>query len=207
MHEERKSGLTLIELLVVLAIIGVITTISVPTIASMTSPKHTLRKQGRKIFRLMNEARSVAMNRKIRIDVYVDPVLNEVRAVESSAYRSLMMSDPYEQGERDEEEWAWAMSNRFERVFAFDDDYALEAFSVDQIAEPIEEDELFEAQEEPDIFALDEEAKGEVLALSFTHFGGSDGGGISLFYEDAQLNIATDLLTGRPKIVMRTANE
>ena len=199
MRDGRKCGFTMIELLVVLAIIGVVVTISVPTIASMTSPKHTLRKEGRRVMSLMQEARAAAMNRKIRIDVWVDPVLNEIHATESSAYRSMMT------GELDEEERALAMSNRFDRVLAFDDEFFIEAFSIDQIAALTEEDETFQALEEstPDFHFLKDPPEGEVRAFSFTHFGGSDGGGVSLYYEDVRLDIAADILTGRLKIVSR----
>lgn len=204
-----RSGFTMIELLVVLAIVGVVITISVPTIASMTSPKHTLRKEGRRVMSLMQEARAAAMNRKIRIDVWVDPVLNEVHAAESSAYRALMADDPYDRIVRHEEDWALAMSNRFDRVLVFGEDFFIEAFSADQIAVPSEENETFQALEEPlpDLQVLEDLPEGGTRALSFTHFGGSDGGGVSLYYEDVRLDIAVDILTGKPKIVSRTANE
>jgi hypothetical protein len=194
----------MIELLVVLAIIAVVITISVPTIASMTSPKHVLRKEGRRVMSLMTEARAAAMNRKIRIDVWVDPVLNEIHAVESSAYRALMTGVLDDRIERDEEEWALAMSNRFERVLALKEDFLIEAFSVDQIAVPTLEDETFQA---PDYEKPEAPPEGEVRALSFTHFGGSDGGGVSLLYEDVRLDIAGDILTGKPKIVSRIPDE
>jgi hypothetical protein len=195
----------MIELLVVLAIIAVITTISVPTIAAMTSPKHTLRKEGRRLMALMTEARAAAMNRKIRIDIWVDPVLNEIHAAESSAYRTLIANDPYDRVERGDEEWLLAMSNRFERVLAFDEEFYLEAFSIDQIAVPTLEDDTFQALEEPGPVydEMEEPPEGEVRALSFSHFGGSDGGGVSLFLEDVRLDIAGDILTGKPKIVNR----
>jgi competence protein ComGC len=198
----------MIELLVVLAIIAVVITISVPTIAAMTSPKHVLRKEGRRVMSLMTEARAEAMNRKIRIDVWVDPVLNEIHAAESSVYRTLMANDPYDRIERDEEEWALAMSNRFEKVLIFKEGFFLEAFSIDQIAVPTLEDETFQPLEEPlDFDSREEEPEGEVRALSFTHFGGSDGGGVSLLYEAVRLDIASDILTGKPKIVSRVPDE
>jgi len=193
------SGFTMIELLVVLAIIGVVVTISIPTVASMTSPKHTLRKEGRRVMSLMQEARAAAMNRKIRVDVWVDPVLNEIHAAESSAYRALMT------GELDEEQRALIMSNRFERAVAFDDEFFIEAFSVDQISAPTANDTFEMLDEPPPNFQMQEaQPEGEVRAFSFTHFGGSDGGGISLYYEEIRLDIAADILTGKPKIVSRT---
>lgn len=201
MRGERKDGFTMIELLVVLAIIGVVVTISVPTIASMSSPKHTLRKEGRRVRALMLEARVAAMTRKIRIDVWVNPVLNEIHATESSAYRALRV------GELSEEERAFSMSNRFDRVLAFGDEFFVDSFSIDQIAVPTTEDDLFQVLEEPisDFQTLKEQPEGEVRALSFTHFGGSDGGGISLYYEEIRLDIAADILTGKPKVVSRVA--
>ncbi len=192
----------MIELLVVLAIIGVVVTISIPTIASMTSPKHTLRKEGRRVMSLMLEARAAAMNRKIRVDIWIDPVLNEVHAAESSAYRALMT------GELDEEERALVMSNHFERALAFDDEFFIEAFPVDQIAMAAADDP-FERVDDPlpDFQTLEEQPEGEIRACSFTHFGGSDGGGVSLYFEELRLDIAADILTGKPKVVSRIAGE
>lgn len=199
MRNGRQSGFTLVELIVVMAIVAILITISVPVIASFSSPKETLRKEGRRVMQLMNEARQVAMSRKVRIDVRIDPVMNEIRAVESQAYRSIMAHDPDGLIDREGEEWLLAMSNRFERVIAFSDEIRLEGFPIEDIKAPFDEDEVFQHLEIQELG----DSEIEVIALTFTHFGGSDGGGISLFYKETRLDMAADILTGRPKLVNR----
>ena len=199
MRNGRQSGFTLVELIVVMAIVAILITISVPVIASFSSPKETLRKEGRRVMQLMNEARQVAMSRKVRIDVRIDPVMNEIRAVESQAYRSIMAHDPDGLIDREGEEWLLAMSNRFERVIAFSDEIRLEGFPIEDIKAPFDEDEVFHHLETQELG----DSEIEVIALTFTHFGGSDGGGISLFYKETRLDMAADILTGRPKLVNR----
>jgi len=208
MRKERHAGFTLVELLVVLAIVAAMITISVPAVAALTSPKETLRKEGRRLIRLMNEARQEAMNRKIQIEIRIDPLRNEVRAVESNAYRMLMANYPDGLVDRADEAWEAGMSNRYERVIAFNEDIIPEGFPVEEIEAPFDEDELFQHREAPlrnDDPAVDPEA--ETVALTFTHFGGSDGGGVSLYYKDTRLDIAADILTGRPKPVDRMGLE
>jgi prepilin-type N-terminal cleavage/methylation domain-containing protein len=139
MRDGKKTGFTLVELIVVLAIVAVLVSISVPAIAAFASPKETLRKEGRKVVRLMNEARQAAMNRKVRIEIRIDPAMNELRAVESNAYRSLMASFPDGLVDREDEEWIAAMSNRFERVVSFGEEISLEGFPVEQIAAPFDD--------------------------------------------------------------------
>lgn len=204
MRKRRQSGFTLVELIVVLAIVAILITISVPAIAAFSSPKETLRKEGRRVMRLMNEARQAAMSRKVRIDIRIDPVMNEIRAVESQAYRSVMANFPDGLIDREDEAWLLAMSNRFEKVISFSDEIRLEGFPVEQIEEPFDRDEVFQHRNlrEQDAYE-DEDPEAEVVALTFTHFGGSDGGGISLFFRDTQLDLAADILTGRPKLVNR----
>jgi prepilin-type N-terminal cleavage/methylation domain-containing protein len=199
-----KQAFTLVELLVVLAIIAAMITISVPVVASFTSPKETLRKEGRRVIRLMNEARQEAMSRKIRIEIRIDPVMNEIRAVESHAYRSLMANYPDGLVDRADEEWIAAMSNRFERVIAFGEEFALEGFPIEEIEAPFDEDELFQRQKTAEHqYEELENPEAETVALSFTHFGGSDGGGVSLYFKETRIDIAADILTGRPKPVNR----
>lgn len=199
-----KRGFTLVELIVVLAIVAVLITISVPAIAAFSSPKETLRKEGRRVMRLMNEARQVAMGRKVRIEIRIDPAMNEIRAVESHAYRSLMANYPDGLVDREDEEWIAAMSNRFERVVAFGEEIMLEGFSIDQIEAPFDEDEAFQRLDPPEEdFQPLEDPEAEVVALVFSHFGGSDGGGVSLSFKETTVNIAADILTGRPKLVNR----
>lgn len=201
-----RAGFTLIELLVVLGIVGVLIGISVPTVVDMVSPKHRLRKDARSLMNALNEARWTAMNKKIRIDVRVDPLVREVRAVESEMYRSLMHKDPYGFTGLDEAQRMVAMSNRFERVVAFDEDTLLEAFTMEDIEVEIdeEEDELFQRLEKNgDYFqSLESETNG-VVAIVFNHLGGCDGGGISLVRGTYRLDIACDILTGRAKLVTR----
>jgi type II secretion system protein H len=198
-----KSGFTMIELLVVLAIIAVIATISIPAIDSMTSPKHALRKEGRRVMTLMTEARTAAMARKVRIELRVDPEAREIRMVEAEAYRSLMQEqDPYF-AESDE------VTNLYKKIISFDEDIELDAFAVDQIVDETEKEEsVFQTLEEPAGFRVSEDQpEGGFVAISFTHFGGSDGGGIGLGKGEVRLDIAADLLTGRPKIVKRESVE
>jgi len=194
----------MIELLVVLAIVAVIVTISVPTIASMTSPEHALRKDGRQLMLLMQEARSVAMNRKLRVDVMVDPLRNEVRAVERSVRDlGLPTDDFYATIERDSEEWELAMSNRFERVLQFSEETLLDGFSVDEIDVLGDDDDPFQEEPDRDVFEPDLSPETAFLAVTFTHFGGSDGGGVSLIRDSIRLDVAADILTGRPRLVQR----
>ncbi|MDZ8118564.1 prepilin-type N-terminal cleavage/methylation domain-containing protein [Pontiella agarivorans] len=194
-----KSGFTMIELLVVMAIIVVITTISIPTIDSMTSPKHGLRKEGRKIMQLMTEARMAAMSRKVRIDLRIDSETREVHMVEARRFQALETGDSvFQTLEID--------TNVFEKTVTFDEDYALEAFTADQIQtdETDDEDSGFQTLETP---ASDTETAVEQPAVSFTHFGGSTGGGITLVKDEIQLHIAADILTGRPKTVSVSKGE
>jgi prepilin-type N-terminal cleavage/methylation domain-containing protein len=175
MHAGRKAGFTMIELLVVLAIVAVVIGISVPTIASLSSPKRKLRKDARGLMQLLTEARSVAMNRKISVDVWIDPTRREVRAVESEIYRALRQADPYGTQEIDDEERMLAMTNRFERIEVFEEGTLLEAFTAEEIeVETDEEEDIFQRLEkpEPDFQSL-EKPEGEVLARTFNHFCGS----------------------------------
>ncbi|WP_372808337.1 prepilin-type N-terminal cleavage/methylation domain-containing protein [Pontiella sp.] len=207
MGDGRKSGFTLVELIVVLAIVAVLVTIGVPALAAFSSPKETLRKEGRRVMRLMNEARQVAQSRKIRIEIRIDPVMNELRAVESNAYRSLMANHPDGLIDRQDEDWLLAMSNRYERTVAFGEEIGLEGFSIEDIEAPFQEDDAFRRLDRVGDYEVNETPEAETVALAFSHFGGSDGGGVSLFYKETTLNIAADILTGKPKVVNRRTGE
>jgi prepilin-type N-terminal cleavage/methylation domain-containing protein len=198
-----SHGFTLVELIVVLAIVSVLVTVSLPAIASFSSSKETLRKEGRRAMRLLNEARQAAMNRKVRIDIRIDPVMNEIRAVESHAYRAMLARYPDGLIDREDEERLAVMSNRFERVIAFDEEISLEGFSVEQIEAPFDEDEAFRQLESREYESWELDPEAETVALTFSHFGGSDGGGITLGFREAAVNIAADILTGRPELVNR----
>ena len=134
----------------------------------------------------------------------VDPLRNEVRAVEATVRDlALLADDPYTPVDRGSEEWELAMSNRFERVLLLSDETMLDAFSVDEIDASSDDEDPFQDAPEPDVFALDGESEMEIHAISFTHFGGSDGGGVSLLRESVRLDVAADILTGRPRLVRR----
>ena len=200
----HSFGFTMLELLVVLAIVSVVIGISIPTVASLSSPKHRLRKEARGLMQLLAEARSVAMNRKMSVDVWIDPTRREVRAVEAEIYRALRQDDPYGAAADDDEDRMLAMTNRFERVELFEEGTLLEEFTAEEIEDETEEDEdIFQRLEKPEEFQSLEKEEGEVLALTFNHFGGSTGGGISLIREKVRLDLACDILTGRPTIVKR----
>lgn len=184
-----KHGFTMVELLVVLAIIVVVTTISIPTIESMTSPKNALRKEGRKVMQLMAEARTAAIARKVKVDVRVDPETREVRMIEAQAYRSILLETGQEES-----------TNRYEKTVMLDEEFELDAFSADQIQNVGNEDPF---QKTTGIYSASQDEPEEMLAVSFSHFGGSNGGGISLIREGVRLDIAADILTGRPKVVKR----
>ncbi|MEI6892483.1 MAG: prepilin-type N-terminal cleavage/methylation domain-containing protein [Pontiella sp.] len=203
-----KKGFTLVELLVVLAIVAAMIAISIPAVSAFTSPKEMLRKEGRRVMILMNEARREAMSRKIRVDVRIDPVRNEIRAVESHAYRTLMANYPDGLINREDSKWLAVMSNRFERILVFSEEWVLEGFSIEEIKAPFDETEMFPFMEGPEQdFQSLKHPEAETIALSFTHFGGSDGGGVSLYFKERRLDIAADILTGRPRVVNRRMGE
>jgi prepilin-type N-terminal cleavage/methylation domain-containing protein len=192
-----KRGFTMIELLVVMAIIIVITSISIPTIEAMASPKNALRKEGRKIMQLMAEARMMAMSRKLQIDLRIDSEAREVRLIEARAFQTLETGDSgFQSSESD--------SSIYEKVLVFDEDYSLESFSAEQIS-TVEDDSDFQTLET--VPSTESEETSDQLAVSFTHFGGSNGGGITLMRDNIQLHIAADILTGRPKVVKRRVDE
>ena len=186
----QSSGFTMLELIVVLAIIAVVATLSIPTIEAMNSPKHALRKQGRRVMQLMSEARRVAINRKVRVDLRVDPETRAIHMGETQLFRTLPQEDGLSLLDSEE------ATNRYEKTISFDEDFEVEAFAVEQIMAETEGEDAFQDVGE-------RVAEQKSMSVSFTPFGGSDGGGISLVKDGLRLDIAADILTGRPKIVKR----
>ncbi len=191
-----KRGFTMIELLVVMAIIIVITTISIPTIDTMTSPKHALRKEGRKIMLLMTEARTAAMNRKVQVELRIDSETRRIYMVETRAFEAAQSDDSVFESEIN--------TNVFEKAVSFDEAYSLAVFTADQIQAG-----SAEKQEDPfeEPAAVSGEETTDAAAVYFNHFGGSGGGGITLARDDLRLHIAADILTGRPKLVTLESGE
>lgn len=184
----------MIELLVVLAIIVVLATVSIPTIEAMTSPKNALRKEGRRVMQLMSEARTAAINRKVRVDLHVDPETRAVHMVETRVFRALPQESSLSLLESEE------ATNRYEKTLYFEEEFELGAFAAEHILIETEDEDAFQTEE-----ASVSENSG--LAISFNHFGGSDGGGISLAKDGVRLDVAADILTGRPKVVKRRGLE
>ena len=187
----------MIELLVVMAIIVVLATISVPTIESMTSPKHALRKEGRRVMQLMAEARTAAMARKAKVNLLIDPASREIRMIEAQAYQAPPLQVSSSLGVDES-------TNAYEKVVVLKEGFGLEAFAADEVATEGGGDPFQKTGTLP-AFGTGEPT--EQLAVAFTHFGGSDGGGIGLVKEGVRLDIAADILTGRPKVVKREVEE
>lgn len=194
------SGFTLLELLVVLAIIAVIATISMPTIESITSPRHVLRSEGRRVMKLMTEARTAAIARKAEIELRIDPARHEIRMIETQAGRvHSQKEEPFGFGSDE-------ITNRYEKTVVLKEEIELDIFTTDQIRHSVNNGT--DPFREPGDFPVVETGEPvEQRAIVFTHLGGSDGGGVSLSKEGVRLDIAADLLTGRPKIVKRDKEE
>jgi prepilin-type N-terminal cleavage/methylation domain-containing protein len=196
-YSARSAGFTLIELLVVLSIIAVIAGIAITSFPGLGSSKQQLRREARSLLSLFSEAHRTAMVRKMKVDVYVDESIQTVYAIESGYARRLLQgggfSESLSEGIAD-----GADSNRFFQVVSFPDEFELEAFSADEIAEESSDDAFFQPS-----FPVTEMHSAEVLAFSFTHFGGASGGGVSLSRGGVRLDMACDILTGRVVFVKR----
>jgi prepilin-type N-terminal cleavage/methylation domain-containing protein len=202
MHHFRKQGFTLIELLVVLSIILIISGVAVTSVSGFGSPKQQLRREARGLMKLFSEARRTAMIRKMAIDVYVDESSRTVCAIESAYGRTLVSTGEFFERLLEAEEGG-IDSSRFVRTVSFPEQFQLEVFPVELIdTGAFDADELFQVEERNVEFE-----EGEVLAFSFTHFGGASGGGVSLLRKDVRFDIACDVLTGRAAPVIRKESE
>ena len=185
------AGFTLIELLVVLVILIIVVGVSVTSIPSFSSPRQRLRTDARELLSLLQESRQTAMLRKMKIDICVDPENGTVRAIETVWSRKLAST-----GESlfDEESVG---TNVYSRSVSFGEEIELDTFPAEAVQAVLssEEDPFGNVSEQPEF------ESGERVAITFTHFGGASGGGVSLIREDARLNIACDILTGEPEVV------
>ena len=185
-----SSGFTLIELLVVLVILIIIIGVSVTSIPSFSSPKQKLRADARDLLSLLQESRQTAMLRKMKIDICVDPENGTVCAIETARSRRLVAAGVslFDEDAVD--------TNGYFRTVSFGEDIELGVFAADAIETVLtDEDDPFTTE------SLFDDVPGEMVAFTFTHFGGASGGGISLVRDDARLDIACDILTGEPEIV------
>jgi len=206
MCRSRNSGFTMIELLVVLAIILIMTGVAVATLSGSGTPKQQLRREARDLTKLFKEARFAAMERKLKVDVYVEPTARTVCAVETGYARKLLADNAEFFSDGTSLTDLVPETNRFFRVTTFPEEIAVEAFALNDIEpETAGEEPLFEPapKEEP---ITGTETNGTSRAVfSFTHMGGASGGGISVVRNGLRIDIACDLLTGLPEIVRRKA--
>jgi len=200
MCKSWKYGFTIVELLIVLAIIAIILTISIPAIANLTSPKYLLKKEGRRITNFMRQARTKAMNQKVPIDLWLDPAQNTIYAQEKSFSR--LRREP--EDENDEPQ-----NHRFMQTLSLNENIVVQPLFAGEVSSLSKKDSLFETLDQPaeKIPALNNSSSEKIHILTFTHFGGSDGGGISISYKKIRLNIAADILCGNPKMMKHNNNE
>lgn len=191
-YSGRKAAFTLIELLVVLVILVIVTTVSVTSIPSFASPRQKLRTDAREMLSLLQESRRTAMLRKTKVDVWVDPDSGTVRAVEAAWSKKRTAAGDSLFGEEED----LIDTNAYSRIVSFEEDIELSTFPAEAV------ETVFSSEEDPFSEADSvESAIEERIALSFTHFGGASGGGISLIRENVRLDIACDILTGEPETV------
>ncbi|MFA7368788.1 MAG: type II secretion system protein [Kiritimatiellales bacterium] len=201
-----NSGFTMIELLVVLAIILIMTGVAVATLSGSGTTKQQLRREARDLTKLFKEARLAAMERKLKVDVYVEPEARTVCAVETGYARKLLADNAEFFSDRSSLTDLVPESNRFFRVTTFPEEIAVEAFALSDIEpETTGEEPLFEsAPKETSVDGTETNGVGRAV-FSFTHLGGASGGGISVTRNGLRIDIACDLLTGLPEIVRRKA--
>ncbi|HNX52382.1 MAG TPA: prepilin-type N-terminal cleavage/methylation domain-containing protein [Pontiellaceae bacterium] len=199
-----NSGFTMIELLVVLAIILVMTGLAVGTLSGSGTPKQQLRREARDLTALLQEARLSAMERKLKIEVYINPPARTVYAVESGYARKLLAADDGFFSETAAPDGFVPETNRFFRTAVFPETIAIEPFALQEIEpETPGTEPLFEAA--PEGTGDTDAAFLNRPVFSFTSLGGATGGGISVVRGEVRIDIACDLLTGLPEIVRRRA--
>ncbi|MEI8206658.1 MAG: type II secretion system protein [Kiritimatiellales bacterium] len=206
MCRNRNRGFTLIELLVVLAIILVMASVAVATLFGVGTPKQQLRREARDLTKLLKEARQAAMERKLKVDVYVEPSVRAVCAVESGYARKLLADNAEFFADETSLKELVPETNRFFRVTTFPEEIAVEAFALSDI-EPVvtgEEPLFAPAPKEVPMTGAETSAVSRAV-FSFTHLGGASGGGVSVVRNGLRIDIACDLLTGLPEIVQRKA--
>ena len=208
MCRNRNRGFTLIELLVVLAIISIMVGVAVATLSGAGTPKQQLRREARDLTKLLKEARQAAMERKLKVDVYVEPSIRAVCAVESGYARKLLADNAeYFRDEASLKELV-PETNRFFRVTTFPEEIAVEAFALSDIEPETTGDEpLFETVPKEIPMTGTETSDVSRAVFSFTHLGGASGGGVSVVRNGLRIDIACDLLTGLPEIVRRKTAE
>lgn len=203
-RDHEHGGFTLIELMVVLGIILIITSVAIASFSALGTPKQQLRSEARGIFRLFSDARLAAMERRLQVDVFVNPEIRSVCAVEAGYSRKWLAAN---EGLSPEEihQATGSDSNRFVRMTALPDSFELEAFALSDI-EMEETDEKAPLFETVQARAVQQQTSGVIRqAFHFTQLGGASGGGISVSRDGVRIDIACDVLTGRPELVRRKA--
>ena len=208
MCRNRNRGFTLIELLVVLAIISIMVGVAVATLSGAGTPKQQLRREARDLTKLLKEARQAAMERKLKVDVYVEPSVRAVCAVESGYARKLLAANAEFFTDETSLKDLVPETNRFFRVTTFPEEIAVEGFALSDIEpEKTGEEPLFETVPKEVPMTGSETSGVSRAVFSFTHLGGASGGGVSVARGGLRIDIACDLLTGLPEIVQRKAAE
>jgi len=201
MCKSVKYGFTIIELLIVLVIVAIILTISIPAIANLTSPKYLLKKEARRITAFMWQARTKAMNQKIPIELWFDPAQNTLYAQKEAFSKSVQTMENEESLEQE--------NRQVVQTLRLDEKLVIQPLSAEDVVALSSKQTLFETLDESvenDPLA-DSASSEKIHLLTFTHYGGSDGGGISIAYKKDRLNIVADILCGSPKIMRRKNNE